>query len=221
MCKAVAGAGRRRVWIMNSLSPTVCFVLPSTPPPPLHKTWILKYVTGSGVLLVMIQGQHIGEVCRSRWRLTEWYDKPRVSALACQTQRVLICAIMVVLSKWGMTGRTCLLTTAYEKKLRIIGSLLFLPESTRWQTLLSFLFFFLQLTALKWKFGVCRTDSKVLSHFYWGSTIRLRIESQLSQWTKTLPRPNWDRHGGLWARGGLQLSPLACLICFLLSFVST
>lgn len=31
-------------------------------PPTLHKTWILKDVTGSGVLLLMIQGQHIGEV---------------------------------------------------------------------------------------------------------------------------------------------------------------
>lgn len=128
----------------------------------------------------MIQGEHIGEVCRSRWRLTEWYDKPRVSALACQTQRVLICAIMVVLSKWGMTGRTCLLTTAYEKKLRIIGSLLFLPESTRWQTLLSFLSFFFYSLQLWSRSLVCA-----------GQTVKYWVTSTEAAPSDYVLKANW------------------------------
>ena len=98
--------GSRRVWIMNSLSLT-CLLC--TPPPPFHKTWILKDVIGPAVATIQ------AEVCRRRWRLTDWYDKPSVFFL-------FICFFLSVhlpntlssdlcnyacffLSRWGMTGR--------------------------------------------------------------------------------------------------------------------
>ena len=65
--------GSRRVWIMNSLSLTCLLCTPPPPPPPpFHKTWILKDVTGPAVATIQ------AEVCRRRWRLTDWYDKPTV-----------------------------------------------------------------------------------------------------------------------------------------------
>lgn len=143
--------GSRRVWIMNSLSLTCLLCTPPPPPPaPFHKTWILKDVIGPAVATIP------AEVCRGRWRLTDWYDKPSVFffccffwASTCQTRWALICAITLVFFIQMGNDRTVALfaeDSAWEgEKLRRVvwtwarrrrrGNRLRRPaESTRWRT---------------------------------------------------------------------------------------
>lgn len=87
---------------MNSLSLTCLFCAPLHPTKPC-----LDIKRCHRRCSVTVQGQRAGEVCRSeRGHAGEDFqnDVISVSASACQTQQVLICAIMVVLSRWGVTG---------------------------------------------------------------------------------------------------------------------
>lgn len=85
--------GGSRVCIMNSVS------LMSAPP----STVDIKRCHG----FWSVAAYERGTACRrgvTRWRLTEQNDKSNVAASACQTRRVLICAVMAVLFQWGPTG---------------------------------------------------------------------------------------------------------------------
>lgn len=98
MCKAVAGAGSRRAWIMNSIF-SACLLCP-----PLSTKLYLDIkrchrpcsVTAEPV--VMIKAENIGGLCRSEAGQANdcWQnDMISVSPFICQMQHVLICAVMV------------------------------------------------------------------------------------------------------------------------------